>query len=115
MPFIKTNSKWENGSTCSKDGCENRIEFRDEYIFDTDGKKGYCLKHDEINSKVAAKPTGKGFYRIPISKAPEILNVALGLSDTVLKRVDGTVDPSDQLQLVESMFKTVCSSFKADE
>lgn len=62
MPFLKSKSKFESTSQCSleKEGqrCPNTWKFEEEYIYDTDGKKAYCCKHDEINSKVTQ---GGGF------------------------------------------------------
>ncbi len=66
MPFVQTKSKYDN-STCSfeKEGmkCSNTWKKDEEYIWDTEGKKAYCLKHEEINSKVVKSGGGGGFQK----------------------------------------------------
>jgi len=92
-----------------------KLPFKD-YIYDTEGKDAYCLNHDDINSKVAVRQGGKGggYYKLPITEATKILDTALTLCDSILKRIDGTILPGDQLVLTESIFKTLSSSYKVE-
>lgn len=66
MPFVKAKSKYDN-STCSfeKDGmkCSNTWKKDEDYIWDTDGRKAYCTKHDDINSKIVEGGGKGGFSR----------------------------------------------------
>ena len=64
MPFLKLASKID--ATCSFEKnnmkCGTSYKKGDEYIFDTEGKKGYCLNHQEINDKVTAPQSKSGGY-----------------------------------------------------
>ena len=66
MPLVKAKSKYDN-STCSfeKEGmkCSNTWKKDEDYIWDTDNKKAFCTKHDELNSKVVEGGGKGGFSR----------------------------------------------------
>lgn len=79
MPLIKAKSKIDAKCSYQKNGmtCSNAYKTGDDYIYDTDLKKGYCCSHEEINSKVTEnKPQGGGSWQggkggIPLCRSPE--------------------------------------------
>ena len=64
MPFLKLASKIDATCSFEKDGmkCGTSYKKGDEYIFDTEGKKGYCPNHQEINNKIVIPQSKSGGY-----------------------------------------------------
>ena len=82
MPFVQTKSKYDN-SQCSleKDGmrCQNTWKKDEDYVWDTEGKKAYCTKHDEINAKIV-KTEGRGGGFKPSMPLCRPIDEAIGAS-----------------------------------
>jgi len=73
-----------------------------------DGTQHDCPAYKKSGGK------GGGYYKLPITEATKILDMTLTLCDVILKRIDGTILPGDQLVLTESIFKTLSSSYKVE-
>lgn len=78
MPLLKLASKIDASCSFEKNGmkCGTSYKKGDEYIFDTEGKKGYCLNHQEINDKITAPQSKSGGYRgkpfgAPLCRTPD--------------------------------------------
>ena len=114
MGIAKAKSKRD--STCSQDGCDNKITEGSMYLWDFTNSKAYCLSHEDLNNQVEEKSYSKGgnYYKLSLGQAPEVLALALELGDTILKRIEGTVEPRDQLVMIESIFKTLSQSYKGE-
>ncbi len=97
MAFVKAKSKFDN-SQCSleKEGqrCPNIWKKDEDYIWDTDGKKAYCCKHDDINAKVSKSGGQGGFNRgsMPLHRETEDGLKACGIFE---------------IQITQSILKTV--------
>ena len=105
------------------DVCSESFATADEVYMDKQGEKWIICKNKdcydkqgggEIKAKGEWKGKGGGYYKIPIGDAPKFLNTALTLGDTVLKRIDGTIESKDQIILIESLFKTLSQSYKGE-
>ncbi len=94
--------------TCNN--CQQQFDWKKPY----DGTKLNLdgSAHNCNGQKSGGK--GGGYYKLPITEATKILDTALTLCETILKRIDGTVAPGDQLVLTESIFKTLSSSYKVE-
>ena len=106
------------GSKCEK--CAKTWKEGDEIYWDKSLGSATCSDLECYKSKNGSAiefPSGNkggGYYKIPITDAPKFLDTALTLGDTVLKRIEGTVEPKEQLVLIESLFKTLSQSYKGE-
>lgn len=57
MPLVRAKSKRKEGSTCSFEGCDVKINLGDDYLWDFTNSIAYCTGHDELNSKVVENKT----------------------------------------------------------
>jgi len=64
--------------------------------------------------KGQTKLSSGGYSKLSLGEAPEVMNLALTLGDTVLKKIEGTVEPKEQLVMIESLFKTLSQSYKGE-
>jgi len=74
-----------------------------------DGTPHKCMKQKQLSSG------GTSFVKTSIEQAPKFLDTALTLSDTILKRIDGVVEPKDQMENTIKIFDTLSRSYKVDE
>jgi hypothetical protein len=100
MPIVKSKSKFDE-STCQyeKDGmkCSNKFKKDDEYLYDTDAKKGYCMSHEELNKKaVENKGSGGGYGgrgNMPLCRdANEGLDACQKFNEAVVPMIQATQD-----------------------
>jgi len=124
MPIVKSKSKFDK-STCSyeKDGmkCGSEILKDQEYLYDTDAKKGYCLKHEELNKKVVestGRPGGwKGGGGVQLCRpVPEAMEAITLWHKTVIPMIDETVKKlcgnSPELKMYRENFETVARQYE---
>ncbi len=112
------------GSKCEK--CAKTWKEGEEIYWDKTLGSATCSDLECYKSKNGSAiefPTGnKGgsYYKFPITKAPEILNMAQGMADAVVaqmvqdEKFKGLMETRDYLTLVESIFKTMSQSYKGE-
>lgn len=76
--------------------CSNHIKKDEEYIYDTEGKKAYCLKHESINSQVTEKSGFGGgkprSYGTPQRSADDLLQIEMNWLTVILPAIIKTYD-----------------------
>ena len=92
--------------TCNK--CQGQFDWKKPY----DGTKLNLDGSPHNCEGGQTKLSSNNYSKLELGQAPEVLNLALELSSTVMQRIDGTIEPADQLVLVESLFKTLSQSYK---
>ncbi len=120
MVYTKSTSKYDSKCSYEKEGlqCSNQIKVGDDYVYDTDARKAYCAKHEDINSKIAAKPQGGGggFGKgIPLCRSPEEGITAIKIwNDNVIplivptaKKIYGDTPKPEQVELIMKSFQEI--------
>jgi hypothetical protein len=124
MPLIKAKSKLDK-SSCSfeKDGmkCGTAIHKGDDYLYDTDARKGYCTKHDELNAK-STEPQrgGSGGFKSgapPLCRSPQEGKEAVLLwhgeiMPLIKEKTSELVDSSSSPAETRDIFETIARIYQ---
>ena len=89
--------------------CQQQFDWKKPY----DGSK-LNLDGSLHDCKGTQTKSSGGYSKMDLGQAPEVLNLALELGDTILKRIEGTVEPKEQIVMIESLFKTLSQSYKGE-
>jgi len=125
MPIIKSKSKFDK-SSCSfeKDGmtCGAEILKDQEYLYDTDKKKGYCCKHEELNKQVTTAPPrqGGGGWKgggVPLCRSPAEAEEAINIWHTkvmplIKEKTSELVKNDTDPEQVRSIFESIARTYQ---
>jgi len=118
---LKIKAKFE--SKCEK--CDKTWKEQEEIYWDKEKRTATCSDLECYKSKggspIEFPSGGKGFsaFKFPITKASEIHNLALGLTDAVIAHLksndeNNKIEMSDWVMMYTSHFKTLSQSYKGE-